>query len=351
MWLTFPDWLRSKQNILGAFSAVIIFVSCGSQPEDEGLAGKQGYALGTTYSVRYKVEGDTLQLSAAIDSIFDKVNESLSSYLPTSTISSVNREYTAIQVNDSLFNSAFNLSREVWRSSNGKFDPTVGGLMELWGFGSKKSLERVEKPAVDSVLAITGFNKVGLTSEGWLHKSDSRVRLDFNAVAKGFAIDMIARMLEERRITQYSIELGGEILTKGDEMVKLKNWIVAIDHPDRDKEQQIMVNKVRLQNVAMASSGNYRKFIRDEETGEYYVHVVDPVSGYPIPSNVLSVAVMAPSCAMADAYATAFLLMPLDSVKTLLKRESQLEAFVISADKDGDLIEFRTRGFQQLLTP
>lgn len=334
---------------MAGFFVILMNTSCNELLNSNRTATLQGYAMGTTYTIRYVTNDKTSSLRDAVEAVFDQVNESLSNYLPTSYVSRFNKSAVGLEVRDSLFLEAFKLSEQAWKDSNGKFDPTVGALMNLWGFGDQKLEDEVREEELDSVLQRTGLQKLQFTSEGFLVKEEPGVLLDFNAVAKGMAVDQLARLLDSRGVKSYSIEVGGEVRTKGKEMVKIKNWIVAVDRPDKEPKQQVLMNKIHLENKSMASGGTYRKFIKDPDTGEYFVHVIDPLTGVPLRNNVLSVAVVAPSCAVADAYATAFMTMPLDSVKSLLKSKPDLEAFVISADKDGDLVEFRTRGFQELL--
>ncbi|UOB18355.1 FAD:protein FMN transferase [Abyssalbus ytuae] len=309
---------------------------------------EQGFALGTTYLIRYEVENDSIDLLKDIEEVFNVVNKSMSTYLPTSDISRINKGDSTVVV-DEYFIEVFKKAKEVWKNSGGRFDPTVGALVNAWGFGPEKALKEMHQKQVDSILKFTGFDKVKIDDGFKIVKSNLQIYLDFNALAKGYTIDLIGRKFDEKGIKNYLIEVGGEILTKGKNSKTVKNWIVAIDHPLQNEGERLIVEKVKLEDKAMATSGNYRKFRVDEKTGEHYVHTINPLTGYPQKSNVLSVSVIANSCMEADAYATALMVMPLKEAKELLKNLDYLDAYIISTDKDGNLEEYRTRRFQDLL--
>ncbi|MCM5663840.1 FAD:protein FMN transferase [Galbibacter mesophilus] len=342
--------LKFKQILVSFVLSVGFLFSCSNAQEDGGFKVEQGYALGTTYSIKYEAPNDTVSLKKQIEAVFDSVNASMSTYLPTSDISAINRGDSTIVV-DEYFKEVYRMAKKVWRKTDGFFDPTIGALANAWGFGPEMAIDDMQQEEVDSLLEFTGFDKVFMSADGRIVKANKNIYLDFNALAKGYTIDLIGRMFDRNGVENYLIEVGGEILTKGnsEKTSKIKNWVVAIDSPIQDKEQRVLIAKVKLMDKAMATSGNYRKFRIDKETGEHYVHIINPLTGYPQKSNVLSVSVVARTCMVADAYATALMVMPLDKAKELLKTTSIIEAYIISADKDGDLVEYKTKGFQELL--
>ena len=343
------ELLKSKTKVfLVLFSSLIFSFSCKEVTPTAILKTEQGYALGTTYLIKYEVKNDTLSLLNDIENVFSSVNKSMSTYLPTSDISKINKGDSTVVI-DEYFKEVFLKSKEVWKNSNGKFDPTVGALVNAWGFGPESAVKKMNQIQVDSILEFTGFDKLNVTDDGRIIKSNPYVYLDFNALAKGYTIDLIGRTFDEKGIKNYLIEVGGEILTKGKNTKTIKNWMVAIDHPLQNEGERVIIQKVSLENKAMATSGNYRKFRVDEKTGEHYVHTINPKTGYPQKSTVLSVSVIAPTCMEADAYATAFMVMSIDESKSLLKKMNHLDAYIISTDKDGDLVEYKTKGFQELL--
>ncbi len=322
---------------------VVSVFSCTTPKTDFQLTGS---ALGTTYSIQYS-GAMARTYKKQLDSIFAAVNQSMSTYIPTSDISRINAGDTTVQV-DAMFEEVLRLSKEVHRVSEGAFDPTVGQLVNAYGFGAAQGFKVVDSAKVTQLLKGVGLDKVTLTPEKKIRKTDPSVYLEFNAIAKGYCIDRIGVFLEQQGIEHYLIELGGELLAKGQNVVKQKDWVVGIDDPT-ELEQRVITTTMRLKDRAMATSGNYRKFRIDPETGNKYVHSIDPLTGYPKLSNVLSVSVLAASCVEADAYATTFMIMDLDETKALLQEHTGLDVYIIFADVDGEIEVFSTQGFEDML--
>ncbi len=322
---------------------VVSVFSCTTPKTDFQLTGS---ALGTTYSIQYS-GAMARAYKKQLDSIFAAVNQSMSTYIPTSDISRINAGDTTVQV-DAMFEEVLRLSKEVHRVSEGAFDPTVGQLVNAYGFGAAQGFKVVDSAKVTQLLKGVGLDKVTLTPEKKIRKTDPSVYLEFNAIAKGYCIDRIGVFLEQQGIEHYLIELGGELLAKGQNVVKQKDWVVGIDDPT-ELEQRVITTTMRLKDRAMATSGNYRKFRIDPETGNKYVHSIDPLTGYPKLSNVLSVSVLAASCVEADAYATTFMIMDLDETKALLQEHTGLDVYIIFADVDGEIEVFSTQGFEDML--
>lgn len=304
-----------------------------------------GNALGTTYSIIY-ISDVELDYQQEIDSVFQVINQSLSTYIPTSDISKINNGDSTITV-DHMFQEVFKTSSEVYEASNGYFDPTIGVLANAWGFGPGKQL-KLDSLKVDSLLGYVGWDKVKLNNNGTITKTRSELRFDFNAVAKGYAIDRLGTLLDTKGITNYLVELGGEVITRGQNSVSGKQWSVGIDDPQVEVGRQLK-QIIVLEDKAMASSGNYRKFRIDPETGKKYVHTINPKTGYTKNSNVLATSVVASSCAEADAYATAFMAMDLDDTRNLLANQDNLEAYIIYLNERGETQEFMTPGFKSLI--
>lgn len=303
-------------------------------------------ALGTSYSISYSGQ-DIEDYQKQVDSIFTAVNTSMSTYIPTSMISKINAGDSSIVV-DAMFKEVLELSKKVYETSEGAFDPTIGQLVNAWGFGAGESLQQVDSTMVDTLLQYVGLDKVSLTSSNKVLKTHKDIYLEFNAIAKGYCIDRIGVFLDQKGVQHYLIELGGEVLAKGQNETKQEDWIVGIDDPHQPDERSVLA-KLKLKNRAMATSGNYRKYRIDSETGEKYVHSIDPHTGYPKFNSVLSVSVLAPSCALADAYATAFMIMELSAAQQLLLNHPELDAYVIYEDVDGEVEVFSTQGFEDVL--
>ncbi len=306
---------------------------------------RTGGALGTSYSLIYL--GETkLDLQVQIDSVFKVVNQSLSTYIADSDISKINRGDTTVVV-DAMFKEVFELSKKIHGTTKGYFDPTVGVLVNAWGFGPEKQIA-MDSARVDSLLRYVGFDKVALTDKGQIRKEYSNIYFDFNAIAKGYAIDRLARMMDANGIEDYLLEVGGEVVAKGGNRMKEKPWLVGVDDPQAEAGRSLK-QMLYLKNRALASSGNYRKFRVDTTTGKKYVHTVDPKTGYTRNGSTLAATVLANDCATADAYATAFMAMDLEAVSELLSKQRSLDAYIIYLDDMGDTQEFMTTGFRELV--
>lgn len=304
-----------------------------------------GGALGTSYSIIYQSEKE-LDYQVEIDSLFAAVNRSLSTYIPDSDISKINDGDSTVIV-DHMFKEVFELSKEIYQQTGGYFDPTVGVLVNAWGFGPGEQL-KMDSTGVDSLRNYVGFDKVRLTVGNTIKKSDPAIRFDFNAIAKGYAIDRLAVLMDTMGINDYLLEVGGEVVAKGENRIKRKPWATGIEDPQITKGRGLKI-VINLKNRALASSGNYRKFRIDSVTGKKYVHTVDPKTGFTKNSKTLGTNVLANTCAVADAYATAFMVMDLDMVKNLLDSHKELEAYIIYLDEAGNTKEFMTDGFKKLV--
>lgn len=335
--------LRSSGSLV--FLALIVFSGCKEKANNQIIENRNsGPALGTTYNLIY-LDGQELDFQTEIDSVFNSINQSLSTYISSSDISKVNGGDTTLVV-DTMFREVFRLSKEIHRTTNGYFDPTVGTLVNAWGFGPGKQME-LDSAKVDSLLQYVGFGKVELTSKNTIKKNE-RIKFDFNAIAKGYAIDRLAVMLDEKGIENYLLEVGGEIVAKGENQIKQKRWTAGVNDPNVENRMAYRA-AVYLKDMAMASSGNYRHFRVDEKTGEKYVHTIDPITGFTKNSKVLGTTVIANNCAMADGYATAFMAMDLSETKKILKSTPSLEGYIVYLNDKGETKDFMTEGFKKLL--
>ena len=326
-------------------SFLTLFISCENKTPQKFI--NQGEAFGTTYSIQtYSLK--KLALEKGIDSVIYVVNKSVSIYLPKSDISKINKGDTTIVINK-IFEDNFRISEEVHENTMGYFDPTIGVLRNAYGFGDTKPLKEIDSLTLDSLLQFVGFDKVKLTPENKIIKQYPEIYFDFNAVAKGYGIDRIGDYLTSKGIKNYLIELGGEILTKGKNLDKNKNWVVGIENVDSKLENRSYSSTVTLYNEAMAASGNYRKFRIDSLTGKKYVHTLNPITGSAEKSDVTSATVIASTCAVADAYATSFMALGLEKSKEVLKNLKGIEAYLTYNDTSNKQQIFITEGFKKHL--
>ncbi|MFD0799228.1 FAD:protein FMN transferase [Maribacter chungangensis] len=320
-------------------------VSCKSDTKEVIKNQSTGGIFGTSYSIIYLAER-SLDYQQEIDSVFRVVNQSLSTYIPESDISRINRGDSTLQV-DHMFKDVFELSRKIYRNTKGYFDPTVGTLVNAWGFGPGEEVA-MDSTKVDSLLQYVGFDKVRISTQRTVVKENVNIYFDFNAIAKGYAIDRVAVLMDNKGIQNYLIEIGGEIVAKGRNTIKDKPWTLGIDNPENEEERELKLI-INLKDRALASSGNYRKFRVDEQTGEKYVHTIDPITGFTKNSSTLGVTVLANDCATADGYATAFMAMDLDTAKKIIESDSGLDAYIIYVDVNGAIREYMTDGFKKVV--
>lgn len=326
------------------FSAFFILGSC-SENQSHILSG---FALGTTYTIKYNAPNPVNELDTQVDSLFFKINRSLSTYLPTSDISKINRGDSSVVV-DAYFREVFETSKKINQLTEGYFDPTVGNLVNAYGFGPEKPLKTIQQPQIDSLLQLTGMYKVSINQTGNVVKDHPLVYLDFNAIAKGYTVDLLGKLLSQNGIDDFLVEVGGELVARGENQTTQKPWTVGIDDPLQEEGKRSYLAVISLTNQAMATSGNYRKYRIDPQTGIRYVHTLNPMTGTPVKSKVLSATVLASSCIEADAMATALMAMPPKLSKKILEESPNFEAFLVLSSSKNSIETFSTPGFQSLV--
>ena len=317
-------------KLWNSFALCWAVFSCNQIPTKANYL--QGFELGTSYNIQYISNIPKDKVQKGIDSIFYVLNKSLSTYLPQSDISKINRGDTTAVV-DHHFRAVFEKATEVWKASGGYFDPTVGALVNAYGFGPEKPINELNMQQKDSLLALTGWQKVKLKNDYSVVKESPLIYLDFNALAKGYVVDVIGDYLHQMGNKSYMVEIGGEIVTKGNSPKTGQAWKIAIDDPRQGAHRKFL-QTLTLHNQALASSGNYRKYRIDTITGERFVHSVNPLTGSAKKTNILSTSVKAPDCMTADAWATALMVMPLEKGKTLIENDPQLQALWTVATKN-----------------
>lgn len=291
----------------------------------------RGTIFGTTYSITYQHGTDLHEL---IKQELLQVDSALSMFNPHSVISHINNN-ESVAVND-MFCDVFLLAQQVSQDTHGAFDITVAPLVNAWGFGFKQH-ETPTNQQVDSLLQLIGYQKVQLTEvtgekgQRTVTKQDPRIMLDCSAIAKGYGVDVVAQLLREKGIDNYLVEIGGEVSTRGINSKRVP-WKIGVTKPtenssDMGGELQTILN---VTNKCMATSGNYRNFYY--KGGRRYAHTIDPKTGFPVQHNILSATVLADKCALADAYATAFMVMGMEKAREVLQRHPDIMAYLIYDD-------------------
>lgn len=332
-----------KKLLVVLAACAVLFSSCNSREKE--YVKISGFAQGTTYSMSYR-DAQKRNLQPQVDSILKNFDQSLSIYCKTSIITRINNNDTTVRT-DAYFDECYKLSEEVYKATNGAFDITVGPLVQAWGFGLKKR-DKITKERIDSILPLVGMGKVKLV-DGKLIKSNPNMFVDVNAIAQGYSVDVIAHYFESKGINEYLVEIGGETLCKGLNS-KGKAWVIGIDKPfdNNVTPGQDLQAKVALPSgKALATSGSYRKFF--EENGVKYSHELDPKTGYPAHNTLLSISVITNNCALADGYATAFMVMGVDKAKEFLAKRSDMDAFMVYSGPKGEFLSYATSGFDKML--
>jgi thiamine biosynthesis lipoprotein len=318
----------------------VFFLSCSSS-ENTILVINSGEAQGSYYHIKYMSEnGEDFHFQ--VDSILLEVDSSLSIYKDYSLISKLNNRETV--TTDAFFLEVFLAAKNVYKQTDRNFDCSVKPLVKAWGFYKDKFEDSI---VIDSanfrkILRYVGFDKITLIDDTLVIPDG--MSLDFNSIAQGFTVDVIARFLENKNINNYLIEVGGELLAKG------KNadgniWRVGVDKPSENIDEQDRFQFILdLENKALATSGNYRKFY--VENGVKYAHTINPFTGFPAQNRLLSVTVIHDNCMLADAYATAFMVMGVKKSKQFVNHHSEIEAYLVYTDKDGSWKTFVSPNMQ-----
>lgn len=330
-----------KKNSCFLLLCLFFSASIFSQIEPIKFEGK---AQGTTYHITYYDEQNR-NLQPKIEKILTDFDKSVSTYIPNSIISRINSNEKNVIVDD-YFIACFEKAKEVWKNTNGAFDPTVYPLVNAWGFGPKKK-QKIEHEKIDSILKFVGFDLIKLKDRKVI-KKDPRVALDFNAFAQGYSVDVVSNFLISQDITSFIVEIGGEVYAKG-KKINGNNWTIGIEKPIDNKDSENPLKAiVKLEDLAIATSGDYRRFV--VENGVKYAHHIDPKTGYPTKNNLLSASVFAKQCIESDANATGILVMGLEKAKVFLEQHKELEAYIIYSDDNGNYQIFETPGIKNILS-
>lgn len=293
----------------------------------------EGLVFGTVYKITYQHEDD---LQNDIKAILMEVDNSLSPYNKNSIITRINHNQDTT-LNEHFIH-VFELAQKISAETDGAFDITVAPLVNAWGFGFKHSID-IGTSVIDSLRQFVGYQKIKLEN-GKILKQDERLMLDCSAIAKGYGVDMVARLLDKKGVQHYMVDIGGEVVVKGKNS-RMKTWRIGINKPVEDSlsVNQELQTILEVSGVGMATSGNYRKFYYKD--GKRYAHTIDPRLGTPVQHSILSATVIAKDCTTADAYATAFMVMGLEKAKAFCEEHPELNAYFI-CDGEGESYEIYT---------
>jgi FAD:protein FMN transferase len=286
-----------------------------------------------------------------VDSLLIALNEELSTYIEESTISSFNQSGRGIELRDGeadYFMDNLRISGELYRLTDGLFDPTVMPLVNYWGFGfaGREAPTAIDSMAIDSLLNLVGWEKIQLDTEGgdfFIGKKDSAVMLDFSAVAKGYAVDVLCEFFNSVGLDNYLIDIGGELCAEGPGRHG-EGWVIGVNTPDPTSEENAISERFILKKGGVATSGNYRNFREIE--GKIIGHTLNPRTGFPEMNNLLSVTIWHSETAFADALATATMVAGYPDAYTMVEGLSEAEGYFIFVNEEGELERSWTEGFE-----
>lgn len=331
---------------------VLLIFSTACKNQESGVDRKillTGETMGTYYRITYLGKKNHQE---EIDALLNEMLDELSTYIPTATISKFNQnaELQLKEEEGHHFKTVFNKALEIYKSTSGAFEPTIMPLVNYWGFGyTEKKMAEADKTIVDSLRRLVGFDQIleEKVKKGiHYHKKNSNAQLDFSAIAKGYGVDILAELLESNAVTNYLIDIGGEVRANGkNEHGNL--WSIGISTPKSEAALNEVQQIVLLENRSIASSGNYRNF--HEKDGVKYGHTINPKSGFPEQNDLLSVSVFAKDCMTADAYATACMVLGMEKAYQLIDSNPDLEGYFIYGSKNGGLNTKYTTSLKEYL--
>jgi FAD:protein FMN transferase len=302
-----------------------------------------GQTMGTSYRIVY-LDPERRDFKPQIDSLLEVFNNSLSTYIPDSELSRFNQGDSLV-FETGFFYPILAKSQEVYAKTEGAFDPTVGPLVNVWGFGPEGA-SLADSVSISELLKQVGFEKIRFDSVR-VKKDMPGIYLDFSAIAKGYGVDEVGRFLHSRKIEHFLVEIGGELLAKGSNE-KGELWRVGISKPDEEGAANELFGIIALNGKGLATSGNYRNFYIDD--GKKYSHTISPFTGYPVVHGLLSATVVADDCMTADAFATAMMVMGTEKSIELQKDVDGLEIFLIYNDENGATKSYVSEGLKPYLS-
>lgn len=341
------DCFRLFTLLVGAIS-LMHFSACNENLQYSKVAGE---TMGTYYAITFShtLGVDISDVKSDIDSILIDINDEVSTYIETSTISEFNNAEGKFEVPSDKVHFVSNLmsSFDIYEETEGYFDPTVMPLVNYWGFGytPKRAVTAIDSVYIDSIMTFVGLDKLNFRNRGGqVSIEEYGGQLDFSAIAKGYGVDYISEYLDQLGSENHMVEIGGEVVAKGLNDRGL-SWVLGINTPDASSAYEDFIEYLSISDVALASSGNYRNY--HEVAGGKYGHTIHPKTGYPEINELLAVSIIASSCNIADAYATACMVMGYAKAEEMINRLEGIEACFFIGGEDGSIKKRYSNGFVQ----
>lgn len=341
----------SSIGSLVAHTCLFLFVLGSFRPITVKAAPREitvtGQTMGTIYQVKVITENrfKAAHLKKKIDDRLKVINQSMSTYIAHSEISRFNDQAqigNGVEVSSDFW-AVMGVAKRIYVLTEGAWDGTLAPLINLWGFGSKKSTDRVpSETEIEALKTFIGFDLIDMSTDRQLIKKEAAVTLDLASIAKGYGVDAVAELLQTMDFNRYLVEIGGETYAVG-RRLDGQLWRVGINRPERNAPFDAVYKVVPLSGRALATSGDYRNYF--EANGKFYSHVLDPRTGYPVANGVVAVSVLADNCTLADGLATGIMVMGVDKGLALIHRLDRVEGLIITRTKEGHLEDHPSKGF------
>lgn len=326
------------------FVFIIILLLTKINIKNEHEISLMGLTMGPiVYNIKY-ISEDSIIDKNEIDSLLISFNNIFSTYIPDSYISVLNRSKSMDTINP-YFHFLLDASKKIHKISEGAFDPTIGPLINAWGFGPKSIDDIPSKEEIFKINKLVGFDKLYF-DETIIEKHHEDVYLDFSSIAKGYAVDLIAGFFNDKNIENYFIDIGGEVRCKGKNS-KSKIWRIGIENPSILNNSRDLMATVKLDNLSLATSGNYRNYYKQNDT--IIAHTINPKTGYPANSNMLSASVFSQDCFFSDAYATAFMVLGYEKAREISENNSLIDVMLIYENSEGNIETYISDNLQEII--
>ena len=328
--------------------ALLLFSCDNNTKKTSKFYEVEGKGGSVAYRVKY-ISADSTDLKPAIDSLVKVVDHSISSYNKESIVAKINQGLVATKANDH-FKRAFATAQKVWKESGGFYDPTVGILVNAWGFG-KELIQPISKlpteHEIDSLKRFVGFEKVHISDDDYVKKQNPAIQLDLTSVLRGYTADVISDFLKSKGIENFSVKVDGQTIVEGKDVVNNTPWKVEAEDPYElnDDYKEVILH---LNNESVSTDENYRRVWIDGN-GKRFVHIINPFTGYPMTGEMLSATVIAKTAVESDAYSTMFMIIGLEKSKEFLAKHPELKALLVYSDQNNEVKTYKTQNIEPLI--
>jgi len=334
-------------SIRFCFTLFVLIPLMGShhhQPFPTSLYTYSGKAQGTTYSIKYRNQFESVSQSQ-IDSLFNVFDQSLSRYKPNSLLSQINSAKKTAPLDSHLLE-VINFANHLEAGTDGAFSISILPLLKLWGFSGKKPSSKPNPISINKTLEITRNNKYRINGL-CIFKSNRKIALDLDGIAQGYCVDFLSSFLLSRGVTHFVVEIGGEVYAHGTD-TSGNPWRVGVQDPDYLMGMKLTEGLIlNLSAKAITTSGSYQKYVQYGD--QYFSHIIDPRTGYTVANNLVTVTVLAPKAILADGLDNAFMVMGMDATFSWLEKNPNIGVYMVYKDQNGQLSDTSNSYFRGMI--